>query len=87
MTEASAPQTLPPEAPAPRPSPFRASLDSVAAYQAGMSIETAKQRFGRDDFVKLASNENLFGPSPKVYHVLQNTLDHTKTARRLSSIE
>lgn len=51
--------------------PFRASLDSIRAYQAGMSLEEAGRRYGRDDFVKLASNENLFGPSPKVYEAIK----------------
>src|SRR3569623_138997 len=51
--------------------PFRAALDSIRAYQAGMSLEEAGRRYGRDDFVKLASNENLFGPSPKVYEAIR----------------
>lgn len=52
--------------PAARP-PFRTALDVVEAYKAGMSLEEAARRYGRDDFVKLASNENLFGASPKAY--------------------
>jgi histidinol-phosphate aminotransferase len=51
--------------------PFRAALDSIRAYQAGMSLEEAGRRYGRSDFVKLASNENLFGPSPKVYEAVR----------------
>jgi histidinol-phosphate aminotransferase len=51
--------------------PFRASLDNIRAYQAGMSLEEAGRRYGRNDFVKLASNENLFGPSPKVYEAVR----------------
>lgn len=51
--------------------PFRTALDSIKAYQAGMSLEEAGRRYGRSDFVKLASNENLFGPSPKVYEAVR----------------
>ncbi|MGZ8369630.1 MAG: histidinol-phosphate transaminase [Caulobacteraceae bacterium] len=47
--------------------PFRATLDTVEPYKAGMSLAEAARRHGRDDFVKLASNENLFGASPLAY--------------------
>lgn len=50
--------------------PFRAALDTIGSYQGGMSLEEAGRRYGRNDFVKLASNENLFGPSPKVYEAV-----------------
>jgi histidinol-phosphate aminotransferase len=74
VTDTTAPQVLPPEAPAePRRSPFRPALDGVSAYQAGMSLAEAARRYGRDDFVKLASNENLFGPSPKAYEAIAAT--------------
>ena len=69
MTETAAPEVLPPEALPARP-PFRAELDAISAYQAGMSLAEAARRYGRDDFVKLASNENLFGPSPRVYEAI-----------------
>jgi histidinol-phosphate aminotransferase len=59
----------------PRP-PVRATLDTIAAYQAGMSLEEAARRYGRDDFCKLASNENLFGPSPKTLAAIQGALGH-----------
>jgi histidinol-phosphate aminotransferase len=71
VNDTAAPQVLPPESPPPRGRPpFRQALDSIAAYQAGMSLAEAARRYGRDDFVKLASNENLFGPSPKVYEAI-----------------
>jgi histidinol-phosphate aminotransferase len=63
-----------PDTASPTRPPFRAALDSIRAYQAGMSLEEAGRRYGRDDFVKLASNENLFGPSPTVYEAVRNTL-------------
>ena len=58
-----------PATPRRRP-PFRPALDTISAYQAGMSLAEASRRYGRHDFVKLASNENLFGPSPKVYEAI-----------------
>ena len=38
---------------------------SLPAYQAGRSIEEVSRDFGVTDIIKLASNENPFGPSPK----------------------
>jgi histidinol-phosphate aminotransferase len=74
VTDTTAPQVLPPEAPTQRRRPpFRAALDGVSAYQAGMSLAEAARRYGRDDFVKLASNENLLGPSPKAYEAIAAT--------------
>lgn len=47
---------------------FNPLLDNVAIYEAGKPIELVVREFGVDekDIVKLASNENPFGCSPKV---------------------
>ncbi|MCC6807854.1 MAG: histidinol-phosphate transaminase [Deltaproteobacteria bacterium] len=37
----------------------------LASYQPGKPIEETKRELGLDDVIKLASNENPFGPSPK----------------------
>jgi histidinol-phosphate aminotransferase len=63
------------DAPAAQPRLFRASLEGVHAYQAGMTLEEAGRRYARSDFAKLASNENLHGCSPKVYEALR-AFDH-----------
>jgi len=40
-----------------------------------MRLEEAERQFGRRNFAKLASNENLFGPSPRVDEALLAHLD------------
>lgn len=46
---------------------FNATLDSIKTYEAGKPIELVVRDFGIDkkDIIKLASNENAFGPSQK----------------------
>lgn len=46
---------------------FRHELDLIKSYEAGKPIELVVREFGIEpgDVVKLASNENPFGPSPK----------------------
>ncbi len=44
-------------------------------YVAGKSIEEVKEELGLEKVVKLASNENPYGPSPKVFEVLRNFSD------------
>ncbi|RPF43017.1 histidinol-phosphate aminotransferase [Thermodesulfitimonas autotrophica] len=43
----------------------RSCLDSLAVYQPGKPIEEVKRELGLEDIVKLASNENPLGPSPR----------------------
>lgn len=43
----------------------RDCLDSLAVYQPGKPIEEVKRELGLEDIIKLASNENPLGPSPK----------------------
>ncbi|MBO9709677.1 MAG: aminotransferase class I/II-fold pyridoxal phosphate-dependent enzyme [Caulobacter sp.] len=47
-------------------SPVRPALEGVQAYKAGMTLAEAARLAGRQDLSKLASNENLLGPSPRV---------------------
>jgi histidinol-phosphate aminotransferase len=47
-------------------SPVRAALEGVVAYRPGMTLAQAGRLAGRADLAKLASNENLLGPSPRV---------------------
>lgn len=47
---------------------FNAVLDSIKSYEAGKPIELVVREYGIDpkDIIKLASNENPYGASPKV---------------------
>ncbi|AEA46315.1 histidinol-phosphate transaminase [Archaeoglobus veneficus] len=44
---------------------FREVLKRVSPYVPGKSIEEVKKKYGLEKVVKLASNENPYGPSPK----------------------
>jgi len=55
----------------PRP---RAATLAIDPYVPGMSAEEVRERFGLDDVVKLASNENPLGPSPAALARLQEAL-------------
>ncbi|MGG0655593.1 histidinol-phosphate transaminase [Rummeliibacillus pycnus] len=46
---------------------WKEQINDMKAYQPGKSIDEVKQEFGLDEIVKLASNENPFGCSPKVH--------------------
>lgn len=48
----------------------RPALDNLSAYQPGKPIEEVKRELGLKDVVKLASNENPLGPSPKAMKAL-----------------
>ncbi|MDY0327357.1 MAG: histidinol-phosphate transaminase [Arcobacteraceae bacterium] len=52
---------------------FNSVLDNMTSYEAGKPIELVVREFGIDpkDVVKLASNENPYGTSPKVTAKLQ----------------
>ncbi|MER1988290.1 histidinol-phosphate transaminase [Solibacillus isronensis] len=50
---------------------WKQQLFGMKAYQPGKPIEEVKKLFGLDEVVKLASNENPFGSSPKVKQFLQ----------------
>jgi len=52
---------------------FNSVLDNVTTYEAGKPIELVVREFGVDpkDVIKLASNENPYGTSPKVTKKIQ----------------
>ncbi|MBM4460639.1 MAG: histidinol-phosphate transaminase, partial [Chloroflexi bacterium] len=49
-------------------------LDALRPYTPGKPIEEVQREYGISDVVKLASNENPLGPSPKVMAALQAAL-------------
>lgn len=51
---------------------WKQQIQGMKAYQPGKPIEEVKKIFGLDEVVKLASNENPFGSSPKVKSFLQS---------------
>jgi histidinol-phosphate aminotransferase len=52
----------------------RTGVLKIASYVPGKSIEEVEREFGRKRWVKLASNENLFGPSPKALEAMRREL-------------
>lgn len=57
---------------------FNSTLESIKSYEAGKPIELVVREYGIDkkDIVKLASNENPFGCSPKVKNAVSVILDN-----------
>jgi histidinol-phosphate aminotransferase len=49
-------------------------IESLQPYKAGKPIDEVKREFGLERVVKLASNENPLGPSPKALVALQKNL-------------
>jgi histidinol-phosphate aminotransferase len=52
----------------------RKGILKIASYVPGKSIEEVQKEFGRKKWVKLASNENLLGPSPKAIAAIRKEL-------------
>jgi histidinol-phosphate aminotransferase len=52
----------------------RKGILEIAPYIAGMSIEEVQKEFGTKRWIKLASNENLLGPSPKAIQAIRKEL-------------
>lgn len=50
-------------------------VQDLAPYQAGKPISELQRELGIDDIIKLASNENPLGPSPKAVSVIRGELD------------
>ena len=50
------------------------SIEKLRPYEAGKPIEELTRELGIDDVVKLASNENPFGPSPKALDAMRAAL-------------
>lgn len=53
---------------------FRNELAKLKPYVPGKPIEEVKKEYGIDNVVKLASNENPTGPSPKALEAIRNEL-------------
>jgi histidinol-phosphate aminotransferase len=52
----------------------RKGILKIASYVPGKSIEEVEKEFGAKKWVKLASNENLLGPSPKAIAAIRKEL-------------
>jgi histidinol-phosphate aminotransferase len=50
-------------------------LDLIQPYVPGKPIEEVQREYGLQDVIKLASNENPLGPSPKALAALKDALD------------
>jgi histidinol-phosphate aminotransferase len=48
----------------------------LTSYVPGKTIETARQELGLNNIIKLASNENPLGPSPRALSAMQKALNH-----------
>lgn len=48
----------------------RREVRELASYNAGLSIEAVRERYGLERIAKLGSNENHFGPSPDVVQAM-----------------
>lgn len=53
---------------------WREGVKQLKPYIPGKSIEDAKKESGLDEIIRLASNENPFGPSKKAIRVLRESL-------------
>ncbi len=49
-------------------------LEGMAPYVPGTPIEEVKRKYGLEDVIKLASNENPLGPSPKAVVAIERAL-------------
>ncbi|PTI74948.1 histidinol-phosphate transaminase [Staphylococcus succinus] len=55
---------------------MKKQIEQLSAYQPGLSPRALKEAYGIEgELYKLASNENLYGPSPKVKEAIQSHLD------------
>ncbi len=52
----------------------RKGILKIASYIPGKSIEEVKKEYGKKRWIKLASNENLLGPSPKALEAIRKEL-------------
>lgn len=55
---------------------WKQQIHGMKAYQPGKPMEEVKKMYGLDEVVKLASNENPFGSSPKVQALLQGDVSN-----------
>src|SRR5262245_33339457 len=62
------------------PDPGQLAIDNVRSlspYVPGKPIEELQRELGLSDIIKLASNENPFGPSPRALEAMQRALADT----------
>jgi len=57
----------------------RPAVLTLVEYVAGMTVEEVQRELGLSDIVKLASNENPWGPSPRVLEAIVATLPKLAT--------
>src|SRR5690606_9958175 len=50
----------------------RQALNGIKPYVPGKPIEEVQREYGLTDVIKLASNENPLGPSPKALEAIRN---------------
>lgn len=55
---------------------FRKELSELKPYVPGKPIEEVKKEYGIDEVIKLASNENQLGPSPKAVEAIKRELNN-----------
>ena len=53
--------------------PFKKYIQSLSPYSPGKPIDEVKRELGLDEIIKLASNENTLGPSPKAISAMQDS--------------
>ncbi len=63
-------------APKPHLPPIPSYVRDCAVYQPGKPIEELERELGVSNIIKLASNENPLGPSPKALAAIQKELPH-----------
>ena len=54
---------------------MKKQLEQLSAYEPGLSPEALKTNTAQRELFKLASNENLYGPTPKVKEAIEQHLD------------
>lgn len=55
---------------------WKQQIHGMKAYQPGKPMDEVKKMYGLDEVIKLASNENPFGSSPKVKALLQSDVSN-----------
>lgn len=65
----------------------KSNIVHLPVYQPGKSIEEVKREYGLDDIIKLASNENPFGCSPRVKEALLAEWENTQLYPDGASVE
>ena len=59
---------------------MKKQIEQLSAYEPGLSPRALKENYGiKGELHKLASNENLYGPSPKVKEAIQAHLDESQS--------